>query len=313
MAFTREDAEKKCMDLGGKQYLEVKWRMVWFRETCPQGTIDTEEMAVDLDREVTVELFRWEDDPARPGKKKKVTYTKMAKGYARFRAVVTDGNGARATGTKSECAANFDDYIEKAETGAIGRALAALGYGTQFTGDELDEGKRIVDSPVQAANGKSTDQALHDLGKPGSYEQHHEAPITDQQKASIRKLYEHTGEEVDEGRIAAMTYQQAKDAIVELSAKYNQMKGRVPAPVAEASQANGHHDLPTIKALQTRCTRVIGSGMWQTMLHKALKIEDDELVLQEDDLTPDDREKIAAYLDYVEQARAKKASAGAGK
>jgi len=171
MAFTREDAEKKCMDLGGKQYLEVKWRMVWFREQCPKGTIDTEEVAYDLDREVAVELFRWEDDPVRLGKKRKVAYTKTAKGYARYRAIVTDGNGARATGTKSECAANFPDFGEKAETGAIGRALAALGYGTQFTGDELDEGKRIVDSPVQASNG----QALHNLTAPGSYEQHEAA------------------------------------------------------------------------------------------------------------------------------------------
>jgi hypothetical protein len=161
MPFTREDAEKKCIDLQGKQYLEVKWRMVWFRENCSTGTIDTEEIAVDLDREVTVELFRWVDDPARPGKKKKEFYEKTARGYARFKATVTDGNGARATGTKSESAANFDDYIEKAETGAIGRALAALGYGTQFTGDELDEGKRIVDSPV------SKDEQLNDLARPG--------------------------------------------------------------------------------------------------------------------------------------------------
>lgn len=81
----------------------------------------------------------------------------------------------------------------------------------------------------------------------------------------------------------------------------------------EQHEANGHHDLPTLRELQARCNRVIGSGMWQTMLHKALKIEDDELVLQEDDLTPGDREHAAAYMDYVEQARAKKASAGAGK
>jgi hypothetical protein len=31
-----------------------------------------------------------------------------------------------------EKAASFSDFLEKAETGAIGRALAALGYGTQF-------------------------------------------------------------------------------------------------------------------------------------------------------------------------------------
>ena len=37
---------------------------------------------------------------------------------------------------------------EKAETKAVGRALAMLGYGTQFA-PELDEGERIVDSPVE--------------------------------------------------------------------------------------------------------------------------------------------------------------------
>jgi hypothetical protein len=35
----------------------------------------------------------------------------------------------------------------KAETKAVGRALAMLGYGTQFA-PEMDEGERIVDSPV---------------------------------------------------------------------------------------------------------------------------------------------------------------------
>ena len=64
-----------------------------------------------------------------------------------FFARITDGKGGSATGTKSETAASFPDYIEKAETGAIGRALAGLGYGTQFA-PELDEENRIVDSPV---------------------------------------------------------------------------------------------------------------------------------------------------------------------
>ena len=54
-----------------------------------------------------------------------------------------------AQGHKAENKASFSDYLEKAETGAIGRALALCGYGTQFTGDELDEGKRIVDAPVK--------------------------------------------------------------------------------------------------------------------------------------------------------------------
>src|SRR5204863_9934179 len=80
-------------------------------------------------------------------KKENKKVDKHAKGFVIFKAVVKDGKGGIGTGTKSEKAASFPDYIEKAETGAIGRALAALGYGTQFA-PELDEEHRIVDSPV---------------------------------------------------------------------------------------------------------------------------------------------------------------------
>lgn len=124
-------------------YLPVQWRLVWFREKYPHGTIDTEAEVIDLDREVEMESFEWDSEKRRSEK-----VVKRAKGYARYRAVVTDGMGGRATGTKTETAVSFPDYAEKAETGAIGRALAALGYGTQFAPD-LEEGtERIVDAPV---------------------------------------------------------------------------------------------------------------------------------------------------------------------
>ena len=100
-------------------YLEVKWRLVWFRERYPHGTIETEELCIDLDRQ-----------------------------YARFRAVVCDGEGGKATGYGTETAAGFADYVERAETRALGRALAALGIGTQFVGQDLTEGEHIVDAPV---------------------------------------------------------------------------------------------------------------------------------------------------------------------
>lgn len=138
---------------GMKDYLPVAWRIAWFRDLCPQGTIDTEELAYDLDREIEAEGYVWNNE-----KKRSEKVTKRAKGYARYRAVVTDGRGGRATGTKSEAAVNFADYGEKAETGAIGRALAALGYGTQFTGDEFDEGERIVDSPLVRTNDYAANQ-----------------------------------------------------------------------------------------------------------------------------------------------------------
>src|SRR5579872_5022320 len=142
---------------GSKDYLRVQWRLVWFREMCPTGTIDTEEMQVDLDREMTVEAFAWN-----PEKKRSEKYMKTAKGYARYRAVVTDGKGGRATGTGSECAADFADYVEKAETKAIGRALAALGYGTQFS-PEFNEEHRIVDSPVERNGNVPTEAMVREL------------------------------------------------------------------------------------------------------------------------------------------------------
>jgi hypothetical protein len=109
-----------------EDYLEVKWRLVWFRECCPRGVITTEEICVDLER-----------------------------GYARFRCVVSDGEGGQATGYGTETAAGFADYVERAETRALGRALAALGIGTQFVGQDLTEGEHIVDAPVVAITGRA--------------------------------------------------------------------------------------------------------------------------------------------------------------
>lgn len=140
MAF---NPNEHLMQLQKKDYLEVKWRLVWFRDLCPTGSIETEIVHLDLDREVTAEVKVWNDATHKMEK-----VLKTAKGYCVCRAVIKDGNGGVGTGTKSEAAVDFNDFIEKAESGAIGRALATLGYGTQFTGDELDEKARIVDSPV---------------------------------------------------------------------------------------------------------------------------------------------------------------------
>jgi hypothetical protein len=225
--------EKHLMELSGKSYLEVKWRLVWFRQECPNGTIDTEEVEVDLDREVEAEVptGNWIPNPARPGKKMPEKTIRQARGYARFRAVVTDGKGGRATATKSENAASFPDYIEKAETGAVGRALAMLGYGTQFTGDELSEEHRIVDAPVErapirsvsnsysegastraASNGKSQSQGVDD-----------NVPATEQQLASLRKLYQHLGKSEPESG-ETLTYKDARELIMQLSHEYNEQR-----------------------------------------------------------------------------------------
>jgi hypothetical protein len=100
-------------------YLEVKFRLVMFREKYPHGRITTEEIVVDLDR-----------------------------GYARFKATIEDGEGGLATGYGTETKAGFADYCERAETRSLGRALAVMGFGTQFVGADLSEGEHVADAPV---------------------------------------------------------------------------------------------------------------------------------------------------------------------
>lgn len=195
-----------------KDYLPVQWRLVWFRDLCPQGTIDTEELEYDLDREVSSEESVWNNE-----KKRMEKVIKVAKGYARYRAIVTDGKGGRATGTKSENAASFPDFGEKAETGAIGRALAALGYGTQFTGDEFNEEHRIVDSPVEPQEERSTAQSTSQQSTEGS------ELCTQQQIASIAKLSEHLKRPVPKG-LEHLKYSAAKELIARLSQEYRTSK-----------------------------------------------------------------------------------------
>ncbi len=107
------------MQLQGNDYLQVAYRLVWFREEHPTDwSIETE-------------------------------YTLLTADTAICKATVKDATGRiLQTAHKQEYKKSFGDYIEKAETGAEGRALAALGYGTQFAITDLDEGERIVDSPV---------------------------------------------------------------------------------------------------------------------------------------------------------------------
>jgi len=105
------------IDLKGKQYLQVMWRLVWFRDEKPLWSIDTK-------------------------------LEQLSDTHAVFSAKIYDENGAqKSAGYGSESVKDFRDFIEKAETKAVGRALAMLGYGTQFA-PEMDEGERIVDSPV---------------------------------------------------------------------------------------------------------------------------------------------------------------------
>jgi len=72
-----------------------------------------------------------------------------------MKATIKDSFGTViATARKKETEAGFPDYIEKAETGAIGRALAMCGYGT-LQAPEFDEQDRLADAPVEKAESKN--------------------------------------------------------------------------------------------------------------------------------------------------------------
>lgn len=125
MALPRENFKTEkgttlaLMNIKGKEYLTVQNRLIWFREEKPDWSISTK-------------LIKLTDD------------------MAIYKAFIKDGSGrVLATAHKQETTQGFPDFVEKAETGAVGRALAYVGYGTQFTADELDEGSRIVDAPKE--------------------------------------------------------------------------------------------------------------------------------------------------------------------
>ncbi|HEU5227943.1 MAG TPA: hypothetical protein VFU49_09045 [Ktedonobacteraceae bacterium] len=208
---------------GSKDYLPVQWRLVWFREQCPHGTIETEMLHLDLDRVTEEETFVWNNEKRRSEK-----VVKQANGFVLFKATVKDGKGGVATGTKSEKAASFPDYIEKAETGAIGRALAALGYGTQFA-PELSEEHRIVDSPVDRqpvtshGNGQNGSMNGAANGSKSPAAEDAAASVTEQQLSSIHKLCEYLGKSEPEN-VAAISYLAAKKLINQLTAEYRAMK-----------------------------------------------------------------------------------------
>lgn len=136
MQLERKDRNGNVISSG--DYLQVMWRIVWMREEHTDWSMENEMLQLGkTQRNVKV----WE------GGKSKVE--KQDVDFALFRATIRDASGrVISTGHGSETSNDFGDFLEKAETKALGRALAAAGFGTQFTGGELDEGERIVDSPV---------------------------------------------------------------------------------------------------------------------------------------------------------------------
>jgi len=107
-----------------ENYLPVAPRIAWFRKEHPDWGIITSVVRV-ADREVIM------------------------------KATIKDESGrVIATARKKETESGFSDYIEKAETGAVGRALAMCGYGT-LQAPEFDEGNRLADAPINSVGKKN--------------------------------------------------------------------------------------------------------------------------------------------------------------
>lgn len=105
-------------------YLPVAARIAWFRKDNPYWSIVTE-------------------------------VEQLADKAVVMKATIKDMLGTIiATARKKETEIGFPDYIEKAETGAIGRALAMCGYGT-LQAPEFDEQDRLADAPVEKAKPKN--------------------------------------------------------------------------------------------------------------------------------------------------------------
>lgn len=144
------------MDLKGKSYLQVAHRLLWLNEDLKSGIIGGFEIVTEL-----VSEKRWDD-----AKRKREINEAVFK--ATIEITNTDGDVIKhVTGWGSETDADFGDFREKAETKAIGRAVALAGYGTQHA-PEFDEGERsspildkdgnrgpvgpsVVDSPVKTS------------------------------------------------------------------------------------------------------------------------------------------------------------------
>jgi hypothetical protein len=116
---TKAGTQLQIIKLKNKDYMMVHQRLVWFREEHPNWSIETE-------------------------------FVTLSDKGATAKATIKDETGkVIATAHKQENTEGFGDFMEKAETGAVGRALLLCGYGTAFAAAELDEGERIVDSPIE--------------------------------------------------------------------------------------------------------------------------------------------------------------------
>lgn len=109
------DPSGHYVQISGRNYLPVAARIAWLNSEHDTFTIATFPLEIGQDK-------------------------------ALFRCDLTVG-GKTISAHGSETVKDFGDFIEKAETKAVGRALAYAGYGTPDDETAGNQGPRVVDSP----------------------------------------------------------------------------------------------------------------------------------------------------------------------
>lgn len=133
---TYEDIKKasatiKTLDIKGKDYAQVNERVKAFRMNHPQGCIETEIVSL-TDNKVVMKAYAYNEDHQLLG----------------------TGHAYEIEGSSN---INRTSYIENCETSAIGRALAACGYGLNVSYASYEEMQGALEQ--QASTGKKAQKA----------------------------------------------------------------------------------------------------------------------------------------------------------
>lgn len=119
------------MQLKSKDYMLIAHRLVWLVDDEPSYTTNVEFPILTEDEamaKVTLTIFNNEG--------------KVIK---------------QVQDVKRESKKDFPDFSEKAVTGALGRCLAQCGKGTAYAVQDLDEGHRIADAPIESPKETKTE------------------------------------------------------------------------------------------------------------------------------------------------------------
>lgn len=136
------DPREHLDNIKGNSYLPAAARLQWLRSDAPDSEIETELMKLEGEGAMERAIYR-----------------------ARI-TVIREGQACgKATGWGSETRNDFEDFLEKAETKAISRALAALGYGTPV--DPVVDGREQQSGGYQQARSR-LNNAPQAQGRPGN-------------------------------------------------------------------------------------------------------------------------------------------------